>query len=497
MSEIKTYEWNGTSQAQRLPPALKAGYVGIEERSVADWVRFAQQFARELKFFNLNNEVEGDWSGFLKGDAEEMAAYLENPEAFGHLPEKARQFSRPHWLLFLVFLKLIKENHQPFLNQFTQRQLDHYYREVLQFQPNAARPDQVFLMAELARNFKGDRFLLKKGTAVFAGKDGTGKDRIYQTDMDLMVGRAQAVQLKNVFLHKSVKRLKDIGLPGHYMQFFQLALGEDGAGNLQPGGVLPATNIFGPNAPPDEAFFRNVLKLLKFQERQLRISPAGFRKLVRLKQQRDHDDNEWENINNFLKEMKSGSNATFTNSRNFVKNFMSVTIDTNNTDGIHLLNSPAFDELQNVHSVYELYQELELARINDPAWNTTLESFIEKHFYTGENIPVAEHISHFRQMMTLRTAIRQDWLQIRELLSSELQINRPLSLDVEQAPPDFDSLFKEAYNIKSLHTFFSNAHQSISSIDDFYNSLILLEDYFALAQEELYFVLKVCRLLIL
>ena len=71
---------DGTSQAQRLLAAFQPGYVGLDERSISDWLRFAQAYAKELNFYNANNEVAGDWSGFLPGEQEELVAYLENPE---------------------------------------------------------------------------------------------------------------------------------------------------------------------------------------------------------------------------------------------------------------------------------------------------------------------------------------------------------------------------------------------------------------------------------
>ena len=42
---------DGTSQAERLQAALEPEYVSIDERSPGDLLKFAKEFARELKIF--------------------------------------------------------------------------------------------------------------------------------------------------------------------------------------------------------------------------------------------------------------------------------------------------------------------------------------------------------------------------------------------------------------------------------------------------------------
>jgi hypothetical protein len=59
---------SGTSQKQRLLPAIKNGYVNADEKSFADWIVFAQSFAGYLNYYELNGELSGDWTPFFNSD---------------------------------------------------------------------------------------------------------------------------------------------------------------------------------------------------------------------------------------------------------------------------------------------------------------------------------------------------------------------------------------------------------------------------------------------
>src|SRR3990167_7574372 len=59
---------DGTSQSQRLNNALDPDAILVDERQLADFIRFAQEFAGKLQFFNQENELAGTWEGFLIDD---------------------------------------------------------------------------------------------------------------------------------------------------------------------------------------------------------------------------------------------------------------------------------------------------------------------------------------------------------------------------------------------------------------------------------------------
>lgn len=58
----------GTGQEQRLPAGLRSGYVRVDEKDFADWIVFAQKFAAYLNYYNLRNEISGNWQGFFSHD---------------------------------------------------------------------------------------------------------------------------------------------------------------------------------------------------------------------------------------------------------------------------------------------------------------------------------------------------------------------------------------------------------------------------------------------
>ena len=59
------------------------------------------------------------------------------------------------------------------LNEFTRKHLEYYYSRVLQVHPAAAVPDAAHIVFEPAKNVINH--LIRKSTALNAGKDGKGK----------------------------------------------------------------------------------------------------------------------------------------------------------------------------------------------------------------------------------------------------------------------------------------------------------------------------------
>lgn len=189
---------DGTSQRSRMVPALDPAYFSVEEHSTEDLLRFAQKFAVELKFYILNNEVEGDWSGFLgsKEDIADILAFLKNPNAFDHDPARKAWLTRPHLSLFLQFLEMLKEPKTLF-DDLTRRHLEFYYRDVLRFGPKPWKADRVHVLFEPAKGVES--VVIPKGTLLQAGKDGKGKFLHYQTLHELVVNQARVVDVRTTF----------------------------------------------------------------------------------------------------------------------------------------------------------------------------------------------------------------------------------------------------------------------------------------------------------
>lgn len=58
---------DGVSQRQRQAPALPPGYIRVDERDLADFWVFVYRLARQVKYYDLNNQPTGDWQAFLTG----------------------------------------------------------------------------------------------------------------------------------------------------------------------------------------------------------------------------------------------------------------------------------------------------------------------------------------------------------------------------------------------------------------------------------------------
>ena len=71
---------DGTSQSQRTLKTLLPGYVAVDERKIDDLKSFAQAFASEIAYYNLDNELESDpgqqdWSAFFAKIIDENSQY--------------------------------------------------------------------------------------------------------------------------------------------------------------------------------------------------------------------------------------------------------------------------------------------------------------------------------------------------------------------------------------------------------------------------------------
>jgi hypothetical protein len=58
----------GTSQDERMPAALKEGYINADERLFSDFLAMAAEYAPVIRFFNLADEPYGDWEPFFTSD---------------------------------------------------------------------------------------------------------------------------------------------------------------------------------------------------------------------------------------------------------------------------------------------------------------------------------------------------------------------------------------------------------------------------------------------
>jgi hypothetical protein len=179
---------DGTNRNQRLLSALdpdSPDFVKIDERSRKDLVKFANEFAKQIIYYNADNLPDGYWDSFFNLDLNDLLCIIKNSTL------------EPHLALYLAFLELLRYA-QKDINTITQRHLDFYYKQFLQFPERAPVPDKVHLIFTVARNV--DTFLLTAGNLLSAGKDIMGKELLYGTDADIVLNKASVESLKTVFV---------------------------------------------------------------------------------------------------------------------------------------------------------------------------------------------------------------------------------------------------------------------------------------------------------
>ena len=100
----------------------------------------------------------------------------------------------PHYALFLSFVKIFRHA-QEHLNGFTQRHLDFYYKDVLQFKNKPAEADYAHILFELQKPVT--KHLLKKDILLKGGKDSTGKELTYSLTDDIVLNKAVVAALQS------------------------------------------------------------------------------------------------------------------------------------------------------------------------------------------------------------------------------------------------------------------------------------------------------------
>ena len=213
---------DGTSKFHRAPAGLDPAGVLIDGRSTSDWLAFAQEYAGELVYFNQEDRSEGTWTPLLypNREAYEKAVldeqnntgnpewwpsnwqrtveqYLEDPQRTPLTEKQQELVSRPHFSLFLIFLKLLKRVQEQ-VNAIPQRHLDFYFQEFLKMLKKPPQPDHLHVIAELAKGSK--QALLPKSTPLDAGKASNGSPLIYYTDRDVWINKTQVEKLHTLFI---------------------------------------------------------------------------------------------------------------------------------------------------------------------------------------------------------------------------------------------------------------------------------------------------------
>ncbi|MDT7836286.1 hypothetical protein [Aquabacterium sp. OR-4] len=240
---------DGTSQAARHWPELDPAHAVLDPRGAHDWLAFVRAYARELVF---TDEADGsdsaDWRGLLGDDDAALAAAAAllqqappGPRLPGPLPER---LSRPHVALLLAFVALLGRTRAA-INGISARHLALLYRDTLRLQRRPALPDRLHVLAQAEAT--AQRLLLPAGTALDAGQDAAGRQRIYTTQADLVVSGLQVAQLRS--LHADIRRtgLREAAFAHRvsgtrqqaFVSMWRIALGQPAPGDALPAPIVP------------------------------------------------------------------------------------------------------------------------------------------------------------------------------------------------------------------------------------------------------------------
>jgi len=445
---------NGTSQAERRLDALDPDNVRVDERSLQDLLGFVRRYAGELRYFGLNNQPSGDWKSFLgTSDAEfrlaDAALFLQDPTQFNQ--NASPKLFRPHLVLFLTFLRLF-QNAQVRLNEFGQRHLDFYFRQVLGMTKKSAVPDQVNLLIDLAAGVSAVE--IPAGSRASAGPDSLGRDLIYTTDRTIVANRTKITRLSSLSLDRRVVGIREARQAhandriGAQLAMLQVALGDP-----NPGDPLP---LYPNGRPVNDALLKEVLNFLQFADADLFLKFFELRTLIRLKHQRDNADAEWIQINEMMqsawKRRDPNAGSLLPTSRDFEGNLKLAvgTLD--------------FAGLPEVKSVYDAY---------DHRTRSDVIEFIQQKLFMDP--------SAFVSMMQIKVRIDGEWAEINRILQQAGAAKTP-SFQLG-AIPGFDPTNFGANLHAALSPNFSIL-PGVTDMESYYSAVLQAEGYFFVSAED-------------
>ncbi|MET0573574.1 MAG: hypothetical protein ABWZ79_19295 [Pedobacter agri] len=177
---------NGTNRLNRLPKALDASFVAIDERNKAALYQFADRLSAYVNYHYYDD-----------------VAHQSNWKTVFNIDEiRDDGLTEPHLALFDAFLDLYAIAQQD-LNQFTAKHLDYFYETVLDFEKKPALPDKVYLTIELAKHIS--QHVLKKKTEFKAGKNSDKKEQFYKLLSEFSFSQARVGSFKSILVDPTEK----------------------------------------------------------------------------------------------------------------------------------------------------------------------------------------------------------------------------------------------------------------------------------------------------
>lgn len=469
---------DGTSQEGRELAGLHPSFFQLDERSLEDLLIYAREHASILKYYTNKNEWLGEtWTAFMEGDIPDMVAFFEDPSIFDAFPDKKASYNRPHFVLFLIFLKLLQSS-QKQLNQITKRQLDFYYQSALGFVNQHAVPDKVHVLANLLNS--EEQVLIPKGTLLQAGEDGQGNAIHYALDQDLLANHARIGSLMSVFVQKELTDIPLLRFKGEEDQQQEEAFLAILNMTYRKRGSANKPRDYPRNEAGDRNFGQTIIKELKDLresiEQNLRLRIAVFQRLmIEYRKWQDQDTGRWRTINQYLLDARnrrlsrSDDLAIFSDPLDFDTNFELAM-------GFKALEDPpdqshVFSGISEVETLYELFVKFE--RVPDE-----LESFILDTLFFDS---LDDFRDFKKQRMQILTALQNIHHVLRETASRISVASNPAWDHFQyEADRTLVKAFEELLGVTGL----TDDAQLLS----FENQFLDLETYFQMKAEDYYFI---------
>ena len=458
---------DGTSQSGRFLRELNPASVLVDERSTRDLLAFARAYAQELRFFPADDAADEaspqDWRGFYAGvDLDQAVAYLRAPESF--TAEQAAPYARPHFALFLAFLKLLDQGRAQ-LNTFTRRHLDFFYRDILRMTPKPAVPDRVHVLVDLEA--ATSCLALPAGTALLAGKDSLDRDLVYRTGHELVASRVAVAQIRSLHVEISVTsisgacpaNLDEAHRPAGFLEMMKIALGQPNAGDPLPVDLAASPPRF-PGVPPADkpqpkvgfAEMVAAAALIARVESDLGMpSFDDYRELVRLRRQRRlQDAADWTAINDTLVTAGRLRVADFD-----IKPRSSSQFNANVTAALGKSVEELFIELEEIETMEEAYAALcaRRAQVSAPLAQALA--------------PLA--LDRFEAMMQVKTRIDLEWSRIDALLEAAARhLNPAYESAMQRAATGFDAKLAAALPRFSFAGGFDAYSDAFTSVENYF-----------------------------
>lgn len=97
-SEVK----DGINQSERFISSLSPDYIKIDERTIAELLRFLSGFSTQINYYNFSNRIDGDWGDLLKSNIHTMITLMSRLDI--------KEFSRKYERLKLIIRNEINES---------------------------------------------------------------------------------------------------------------------------------------------------------------------------------------------------------------------------------------------------------------------------------------------------------------------------------------------------------------------------------------------------